>query len=91
MSAVLQRKNDGTGLGAVEVLAVEDNGGTESASWQLVEKVGKGPVCTTDVGVLLLERVKAKTFLDDAKKEKQEGIQDQWQQESLAKEVLDQV
>ena len=38
-----------------------------------------------------LFRFKATKFLEDAKMEKQEGIQGQWQQESLAKEVLDQV
>ena len=42
VSSVLQRKIDGTGPGAVEVLAVEGSGGTESASWQTVENVGKG-------------------------------------------------
>ena len=51
VSAVLQRKVDGTGPGAVEVLAEEDNGGTE------VENVGKGPVYTKDVGVLESEKV----------------------------------
>ena len=34
------------------------------------------------------ERVKAKKFMKDAEKEKQEGIQGQWQRESLAKEYL---
>ena len=53
MSAVLQRKLDGTGPGAVEELTVEDNGGTESVCWQIVDNVGKGPVYTKDVGVLL--------------------------------------
>ena len=38
-----------------------------------------------------IERAKAKKFLKDAEKEKQEGIQGQWKQESLAKEFLDQV
>ena len=38
-----------------------------------------------------LERAKAKKFRKDAEKEKQEGIQGQWQQESPAKEFLDQV
>ena len=42
-----------------------------------------------DVGVL--QRVQAQKFLEEAKKEKQEGIQFPWQQESPAKEVLDQV
>ena len=38
-----------------------------------------------------LEGVNAKTFMKDAEKEKQEGIQGQWQRESLAKEYLEQV
>ena len=37
------------------------------------------------------ERTKAKKFLKDAEKEKQEGIQGQWQQEAPAKEYLEQV
>ena len=39
----------------------------------------------------LFERAKAEFFQKDAEKEKQEGIQGQWQQESPAKEFLDQV
>ena len=38
-----------------------------------------------------LARAKSKTFSRDAEKAKQEGIQGQWQQESLAKEFLEQV
>ena len=38
-----------------------------------------------------LERVKAKKFLKNAEKGKHEGIQGQWQQESPAKEILEQV
>ena len=92
MSSVLQRKIDGTGPGAVEVLAVEGSGGTESASWQIVENVGTGRVYTRNVGVYFsLERAKAKQFLKDAEKEKWEEIQGEWQQESPAKEYLDQV
>ena len=37
------------------------------------------------------ERSKVKKFRDDAEKEKQEGIQGQWQRESPAKEYLEQV
>ena len=37
------------------------------------------------------ERVKAKQFLKDAEKEKQEGTQSPWQRESPAKEYLEQV
>ena len=91
MSSVLQRKNDGTGPGAVEVLAVEGSGGTESASWQTVENVGKGRVYTRNVEYFSLERATVKQFLKDAEKEKWEGVQGEWQQESPAKEYLDQV
>ena len=38
-----------------------------------------------------LERVKAKKFMKNAKEEKQEGMQGQWQRESPAKEYLEQV
>ena len=37
------------------------------------------------------ERLKAKRFREEAEKEKQEGIQGQWQRESPAKEHLEQV
>ena len=92
MSAVLQRKQDGTGLGVVEVLAVEGSCGKEGASWQTLVNVGKRPVCARNVGVLLsFAREKAKHFLRDAEREKQEGTQGQWQQESPGNEFLEQV
>ena len=74
-------------------IAVEGSRGKEGASWQTMENVGKIPVYTRNVGVFLsLARAKAKTFLRDAEKEKQEGIQGQWQQESsVAEEFLEQV
>ena len=78
MSAVLQRKFDGKGP-------------REGASWQAMENAGKRQVFTRNVGILLsLERAKAKQFLKDAEKEKQQGIQGQWQRESPAKEYLEQ-
>ena len=93
MSAVLQRKLDGKGAGAVEDLAVEGSRGKEGASWQIMENVGKRAICTRNVGVFLsLARAKAKKILSDAEKEKQEGKQQgQWQRESLAKEYLEQI
>ena len=52
----------------------------------------KRPVNTRNVGVFLsCKSESAKTFLREAEKEKQEGIQAKWQQESLAKEFLEQV
>ena len=59
-----------TEAGAVEVLAVEGSGGTESASWQIVEHVGKGTSLYKECGSISLERAKAKKFLKDAEKEK---------------------
>ena len=43
------------------------------------------------MGVFLSCKSEGEKFLNDAEKEKQEGIQGQWQQESPAKEFLDQV
>ena len=37
-----------------------------------------------------LERAEAKRILEDASRERQEGIQGQWQQESLSREILEQ-
>ena len=48
MLAVLQRKLDGTELGAVEVLAVEGSRGKEGASWQAMENAGKRPMFMKD-------------------------------------------
>ena len=53
MSAVLQRKFDGTGPGAFEELAVEGSRGKEGASWQAMENAWKRLVKTRNVGVLL--------------------------------------
>ena len=88
MSAVSQRKIDGTGPGAVEVLAVAGSRGKESASWQIVEIVGKGPAFSRNVEYFSLVRAKAKKFLKDAEKEKQEGLQGHWQQESSCQRIF---
>ena len=63
----------------------------ESASWQTMENAGERPAHARNWEFLSFERAKAKKFLNDAKKEKQEGIQGQWQRESPAKEYLEQV
>ena len=56
-----------------------------------VENVLRRPVNRRNVEVFLsCKSDSAKTFLREAEKEKQEGIQAQWQQESLAKEFLEQ-
>ena len=89
MSAVLQRRIDGTGPGAVEVLAVE---GQKAHFGRLWKMLGKDQFVQRECGsTSLLKERKRKSFERDAEKEKQEGIQGQWQQESPAKEFLDQV
>ena len=52
VSAVLQRKLDGTGSGAFEELAVEGSRRMEGASWQATENAGERPVYTRKVGTL---------------------------------------
>ena len=91
MSAVLQRKIDGAGPGAVEVLAVEGFCGKEGASLQTVENVGKTSLYKECESISLSCKSESENILRDAEKEKQEGTQGQWQQESLAKEFLEQV
>ena len=51
-AAVLQRKFDGTGPGAVEVLTVEGSRGKEFVLWQTMENAGKRPVHTRYVPFL---------------------------------------
>ena len=76
---------DVTGPGPFEELAVEGSRGKEGVSSQTTENARKRPVHTRNVEVLLsLARAKAKKFLKDTEKEKQEGIQGQWQRESSA-------
>ena len=88
---MLHREIDDTGPGAVEVLAVEGSRGTEGASWQILEKCWeKDQLIQGMWEYVSLERAKAKKFRKDAEKEKQEGIQGQWQQESLSKGFLEQ-
>ena len=81
MSAVFQQKIDGTGPSAVEVLAVEGIGGTESASWQTVEnvleKTSLHKECGSTFSVKKSESEKVSKGCSE--KEEQEGIQGQWQ------------
>ena len=46
VNSATTKKVVGIGPGAVEVLAVEDNGGTKNASWQIVVNFGRGPAYT---------------------------------------------
>ena len=69
------------GLAPLKCLAVEGSREQEGASWQTMENAWQRPVYIRNVGSFSLARAKAR----DAEKEKQEGIQGQWQQECPAK------
>ena len=63
MSAVFQRKIDGTGPGAAEVPAVEGSRGKEGASSQTKENAGKRPVKNKEcVSTSFLKERKRKSF-----------------------------
>ena len=86
MSAVLQRKLDAKGLAPLKNLqwkAVVDKKAHRGRKWRML---GKDQYIQGMWQYFSIERLKAKKFLKDAEKEKQEGIQGQWQQESPAKE-----
>ena len=86
-----QRKIDGTGPGAFEELAVEGSRGKRAHRGRLWRMLGKDQYRQGMWEYFSLERLRAKKLMKDAEKEKQEGIQGQWQQESPAKEFLDRV
>ena len=69
---------------ATEIVAMKRSSGEEGASWKDMDTDGKMKYFT-------LERPEARKNLADASREKQEGIQGQWQQESAFKKVLEQV
>ena len=76
------------GLAPLKTLAVEGSRGKEGASWQIVENVvGKRQVCTMNVGVFLFCKSESENVFKDVEREKQEGIQGQWQQEQRNSET----
>ena len=82
---MLQLKIGGTGPGAVKVLAVVSQKAHRGRLWKML---GKDQVMQGMWEYFSLEKPKAKKFLKDAEKEKREGIQCQWQQESPAKKFF---
>ena len=70
--------------------AVETGGGKENVSRKDVEMIGKEPYLSRMWEYFLQERNRVKRFPGLAD-EKQEGLQGQWQQESPAREYLEQV
>ena len=85
MSAVSQHKFDGKRRCTLDEVAVVRSRGEEDTLWKVMENAAR------NVGVFSCERLEAKKFREDAEKEKQEGIQGQWQRESPAIEYLEQV
>ena len=65
--------------------------GSKGAPWKALENDGKRTIRARNVGILLPRRYRVKRFRELADEEKQAGIQGQWQQESPAREYLEQV
>ena len=87
MSEVFQQTLAGKRRRTTDKCEVEAGCGKEGASWKVMENDGKSTISAWDVGTFLL----AKKFRQMADEEKQAGIQGQWQQESPAREYLEQV
>ena len=88
---MLQQNSGGKKRYIIDKAAEEPSPGEESASWNVMEIAGRRPVLRGMWEHFSCERSKAKKFREDAEKEKQAGIQDQWQRESPSKEYLEQV
>ena len=87
MSAV-QRADGAARQAEVEFVAMESSRGKESTSWENVEHFGNEQFICGMWEYFTLKRAEANKILDDAARERQEGIQGQWQQESLFREFL---
>ena len=64
--------------------------GKESASRNNLDNHGKRAIHAWYVGVFDSQRAEAKRIRDDPAREKQEGIQGQWQLDSPFREILEQ-
>ena len=87
MPAMLQQKSGGKKRYIIDevtvVFAVEEKKAQRGMQRRML---------TYDVfWIFSCERLETKKFREDAEKEKQEGVQGQWQRESPAKEYLEQV
>ena len=71
-------------------MVMESSRGEEGTSWKNLENHGKRAVHAWYVGVFYPQNSISKRIRDDTAREKQEGIQDQWQQESPFREILEQ-
>ena len=88
MSAVLQQEFDGIRRCTLDEVAVVCSSGEEGTHrgrlWRMLEK---DQYLQGMWEYFSFERLKAKKFMKEAEKEKQEGIQGQRQRESFAKEI----
>ena len=64
--------------------------GEEGAAWKNLENHGKRATHAWFVGVFDPQKGRGEEDSRDAAREKQEGIQGQWQQESFFREILEQ-
>ena len=91
MSEVFQQIAAGESRKATVKCAVETGGGKEGVSRKDVGNDGERTIYAGDVGVFSPRRSRVKRFRELDEEEKQAGIQGQWQQESPAREYLEQV
>ena len=70
---------------------METGGGKEGVPWKAVENDGQRTIHTRNVGIFCQGRARVERFRELAEEEKLAGIQGQWQQESPAREYLEQV
>ena len=70
---------------------MEGTGGKESASWQVVENDWKGTDCTRNVAVFSLEKSESEKVSRRCCEGKAGRDTSHWQQESPAREALEQV
>ena len=89
MLAVPQRVDGAARQAEVEFAAKESSRGKESPSWENVECMGNEQFIRGMWECFTLKRAEAKKILEDAARERQEGMQGQCQQESLFMEILE--
>ena len=92
VSAVLQRAHGAARQAEFELVGMESSRGQESTSWENAENDGNCAIYRRTVGVFHSHRgQRQRRFWKVWRGEGQEGKQDQRQQESLFREILEQV
>ena len=91
VSEIFQLTLAGKRRKAAVKIAVETGGGKEAYRGRMWKMMGKEPYLRGIWEYFLQERRRVKRFRELADEEKQAGVQGQWQQESPAREYLEQV